>query len=245
MQDLISRIRLGGVIIFLLGVIILRQVLNTQPLDVIPYEQGFIYSKKEYLENGNIKVTFHFFDQEIHISEPVTKSTYLQAKFGKSYRSIVEQLGDFISCDTSFFHNGAVAVLYKSGDLNIFSASGKLILKSELTYQDAVIECPAVDEKNIWFVVPERNAVVNYSPAEQSVLLRIGGGKSKAFDYPISVTKVLDTLFVCNKNSRKIRTIKLEDYSVKDYREFNEPIYQYFQVYDKEYVVLASGVWRL
>lgn len=223
----------------------MRQVLNTQPLDVIPYQQGFIYSNKEYLANGNIKVSFHFFDQEIHISEPIVKSTYLQAKFGNSYRLIVEQLGDFITCDTSFFHNGAVAVHYKTGKLSIFSAAGNLILNSDLTYQDAVVECPAVDEKNIWFVVPEGNAVINYSPGEQSVLLRIGGGKSKAFDYPISVTKVLGTLYICNRNAHKIRTIKLEDYSVKDYREFDEPVYQYFQVYDKEYVVLDSGVWRL
>lgn len=223
----------------------MRQVLDTQPLDVFPYQQGFIYSKKEYLENGNVIVTFHFFDQEIHISEPVVKSTYLQAKFGSSYRLIVEQLGDFISCDTSFFHNGAVAVLYKTGNLSIFGAAGNLIFNCDLMYQDAVVECPAVDAKNIWFVVPERNAVISYSPGEQSVLLRIGGGKSNAFEHPVSVTKILDTLYVCNEHAHKIRTIKLEDYSVKDYREFDEPVYQYFQVYDKEYVVLDSGVWRL
>lgn len=223
----------------------MRQVLNTRPLDILPYQQGFIYSKKEPLENGSIKVTFHFFDQDIHISEPVVKSTYLQAKFGNAYRSIVEQLGDFITCDTSFFHNGAVSVLYKTGDLSIFSAGGNLVLDNNLMYQEAVVECPTVDEKNIWFVVPERNAVISYSPGEQRVLLRIGGGKSNAFDCPIGVIKILNTLYVCNKNSCKIRTIKLEDYSVKDYREFNEPVHKYFQVYDKEYAVLDSGVWRL
>ncbi len=223
----------------------MRQVLNAQPLDVLPYQQGFIYSKKEPLENGTVKVSFHFFDQEIHISEPVVKSTYLQAKFGNSYRSVVEQLGDFINCDTSFFHNGAVSVLCKTGCLNIFSAGGNLILNNELMYQDALVRCPAVDKKNIWFVVPERNAVINYSPGEQCVLLRIGGGKSNAFDCPVCVTKILNTLYICNKNSHKIRTIKLEDYSVKDYRDFNEPVHKYFQVYDKEYVVLDSGVWRL
>lgn len=223
----------------------MRQVLNSQPLDIFPHQQGFIYSKKEYLDDGSIKVSFHFFDQGIHISEPIVKSVYLQAKFGNAYRLIAEQIGDFITCDTSFFPNGAVAVLYKTGDLHVFTANGSHVLSAELLYQETPVQCPAVDDKNIWCVVPERNSVISYSPGEQRVLLRIGGGKSNAFDCPVSVTKILDTLYICNKSSRKIRTIRLEDYSVKDYREFNEPIYKYFQVYDKEYAVLDSGVYML
>jgi hypothetical protein len=245
MQVLISRIRLGGVLIFLLGVMVLRQVLNFQPLDILPHQQGFIYLKKEYLENGSVKVTFHFFDQSIHVSEPIIKSAYLQAKFGNAYKRIVEQIGDFISCETSFFPNSAVAVLFKTGELHIFTANGSSVLKCELLYQESPVQCPAVEEKNIWCVVPEKNSVINYSPGEQSVLLRIGGGKSSAFDCPVSLTKVLNKLYICNRNNYKIRTILLEDYSVKDYREFNEPIYKYFQVYDKEYAVLDSGVYML
>jgi len=223
----------------------LRQVLNFQPLDILPYQQGFIYLKKEYLENGSVKGSFHYFDQSIHSSESVVRSTYLQAKFGNAYKLIVEQVGDYITCDTSFFQNGAVAVLFKSGELHIFAASGSRVLQCDLRYQDNPVQCPSVDEKNIWCVVPEKNCVVNYSPAEQSVLLRIGGGKSNAFDNPVSLVRVLNNLYICNRNSRKIRTIRLEDYSVKDYREFDEPVNKYMLVYQKEYAVLDSGVYML
>lgn len=223
----------------------LRQVLNFQPLDILPFQQGFIYLKKEYHENGNIKASFHYFDQSIHISEPVVRNTYLQAKFGNAFKLIVEQIGDFISCDTSFFPNGAVAVMYKSGELRIFTSSGGQVLKCDLRYQEHPVQCPAVDEKNIWCVVPDKNCVVNYSPAEQSVLLRIGGGKSNAFDNPVSLVKVLNNLFICSRNAHKIRTIRLDDYSVKDYRDFDEPVNKYMAVYEKEYAVLDSGVYML
>ncbi len=223
----------------------LRQVLNFQPLDILPYQQGFIYLKKDYLDNGNVKVSFHYFDQSIHISEPIVKNIYLQAKFGNAYKLIIEQIGDFITCDTSFFPNGAVAVLFKTGELHIFTASGSSVLKCDLLYQEHSVQCPAVDEKNIWCVVPENNCVINYSPAEQSVLLRIGGGKSNAFDNPVSLTKVMNNLYICNRSSHKIRTIRLDDYSVKDYREFDEPVNKYCQIYDKEYAVLDSGVYMI
>jgi len=223
----------------------LQKILNAQLLDVIPHQHGFLYSKKELLENGSIKVSFHYYDQELKGSEPVLKSYYLEAKFGFSYRTIAEQLGDFISCETSFFPNGAVAVLYKTGELFIFNSNGDVVYNLELLYQDACVQSPAVDEKCIWCVVPERNAVISYSPSEQRVLLRIGGGKSTAFDCPVGVTKILDKLYICNKNSHKIRSIRLEDYSVKDCFTFDEPVHKYFQVYDKQYAVLDSGIYLL
>ncbi|MEI6580403.1 MAG: hypothetical protein WCN92_13205 [Eubacteriales bacterium] len=223
----------------------MQKILNAQLLDVLPYQQGILYSKKELLDNGSIKVSFHYFNQEIERSEPVSKNYYLEAKFGYSYRTIAEQLGDFINCETSFFPNGAVAVVFKNGDFYIFNSNGDIAFNEELLYQDSPIQSPAVDDKCIWFAVPERNAVISYSPAEQRVLLRIGGGKSTAFDYPVSITKILDKIYICNKNSYKIRSIKLEDYSVKDCFKFDEPVYKYFQVYDKQYAVLDSGIYLL
>ena len=223
----------------------MQRILNAQLLDIMPFQQGFLYSKKELLENGSIKVSFHYYDQELKGSEPIVKNDYLQAKFGSYFRTIAEQLGDFVSCETSFFPNGAVAVVYKTGELYIFNASGDVAVNLELQYQGAPIQSPAVDEKCIWFAVPERNAVISFCPSEKRVLLRIGGGKSNAFDCPVGVTKILDKLYICNKNSCKIRSIKLEDYSVKDCFTFDEPVYKYFRVYDKQYAVLDSGVYLL
>lgn len=247
-QVISGRIRLGGVSLNSMGipgVMDLQRVLKAQLLDIIPFQQGFLYSDKELLENGSIKVSFFYYDQELSSISPVLKKDYLHAKFGPSYKVIAEQLGDFISCEAAFFPNGAVVAIYKTGEMYIFNANGDAVLNCELNYQESPVQSPSVDEKCIWFVVPERNAIICYSPAEQRVLLRVGGGKSNAFSYPESVTKVLDKLYICNRNSQKIRTIKLEDYSVKDYRTFDEPVHKYFQIYNREYAVLDSGIYLL
>lgn len=223
----------------------MQLVLNTQPLDIFPFEQGFIYSKKDTLDNGNIKVSFFYYDRELQSTTPVAKRDYLALKFGDSYREIVETVGDFITCSVSFFQNGALTVAYDTGDTYIFNQNGEMVLNCTVRYQDASAQSPAVDEKHIWFVVPERNAVVSYSPSEQRVLLRVGGGRSKAFNNPVSITKILDSLYICNADSCNIRVMKLQDYSVKDYKTFQEPVYKYFRVYDGEYALLESGLYSL
>lgn len=223
----------------------MRQVLNFRPLDIVPHKKGFIYLKTETDRMGNAIATLHLFDQDILVSKAVKKSAYLMTKFGEAYEIIASKVGDYISCETSFFNNGDVAVLFDTGVLNVFSADGGLIYQTDLSYQGSPVCSPAADDKHIWCLVPEKNAVIHYSPREKSVLLRIGGGKSKAFDQPIHLTKTQDKLFVCNRGNRKIREISLADYSVKDYREFDEPLYKYLRIEQKEYAVLDSGVYLI
>ena len=53
------------------------------------------------------------------------------------------------------------------------------------------------------------------------------------------------TLYICNHQSCKIRTIDLKNYTVSDYKEFEEPIYKYLRTNDREIVELESGVYML
>ena len=52
-------------------------------------------------------------------------------------------------------------------------------------------------------------------------------------------------MFICNVDSKKVRTISLKDYSVNDFRIFDEPVYKYLRSCGKEIVVLESGVYVL
>ena len=75
--------------------------------------------------------------------------------------------------------------------------------------------------------------------------LRIGGDSSTAFDNPYSLSIYGNELFICNAGSCKIRTINLKDFSVNDFRLFDEPIYRYLRVCGREIAVLESGVYIL
>ena len=75
--------------------------------------------------------------------------------------------------------------------------------------------------------------------------MRIGSKDSTSFNNPVSISKYGNELFICNKGSNKVRTINLNDYSVNDFRIFDEPVYKYLRSCGKEIVLLESGVYVL
>ncbi len=228
----------------------MRQILNADIVDIAPCDQGFVYTEKRQLENGSCKVSFFSYDCDTVIYAPITKRTYAELKFGANGNQIADGLGksgEFIFSEPARFFNNLVVTLNREGKFTIFSPKGSLLEQTELSYQGAPVCCPVAYEKTLWCVVPERNAIINYSIEEERVLLRIGGSNQSAFSYPISLSLILGKIYICNRDSGKIRTVQVENdtYAVADYLEFDEPVYKYFRIYNREYVLLKSGVYEI
>ncbi len=213
--------------------------------DIIAFSNGIIYTQKTVLENGSVKVNFFGYDIKRMQNTPVTKSVYLLNKFGAEYKKIAEQLGDYVSCDADIMTSKHTVVIYDSGETGIFSPDGDMIWSSDLNYQGSEINGVAVDGTQFWSVVPDKNCIVNYSVSHKKFSMRIGSPDSKSFQKPISLSKYDDNLFICNLESNKVRKINLKDYSVSDYRIFDEPVYKYLRSCGKEIAVLESGVYVL
>ncbi len=213
--------------------------------DIIAFSNGIIYTKRTVLENGSVRVNFFGYDIKRMQNTPVTKSVYLLNKYGSEYKKISEQLGDYVSCDAEILPNKCVVVVYNSGETGVFSPTGEMVWSSDLNYQGSEISGAVADGNQIWSVVPNKNCVVNYSIAHKKFSMRIGSAQSTSFQHPVSISKYDDELFICNTDSKKVRTISLKDYSVNDFRIFDEPVYKYLRSCGKEIVVLESGVYVL
>ena len=213
--------------------------------DVIAFSNGIIYTKKTVLENGSVKVSFYGYDIKRMQKTPVTKSVYLLSKYGAGYKKIAEQLGDYVSCDADLLPTKQVVVVYPSGETGIFSPDGEMLWSGDLQYHGGDICGIAADGRQFWSVVPEKNCVVSYSISHKKFSMRIGSEESTSFQNPVSISKYDDDLYICNAGSNKVRTISLRDYSVNDFRIFDEPVYKYLRSCGKEIVVLESGVYVL
>ena len=112
-------------------------------------------------------------------------------------------------------------------------------------YHGHPVQGVASDGNQIWCAVPEQNAIISYSIAHKTFYMRIGGETSTAFDCPVSVSKYENELFVCNMGSCKIRTVDLKNFSVHDFRTFDEPVLRYIRTCGKEIVHLDSGIYIL
>ena len=214
-------------------------------MDILPHASGFLFAELSGKSGEEDKICFYSYEQDKQETFPITARTFLTHKFGEDFREVIDEIGDFISCDAAPLGKNGVAVVYASGEMFIFGAGGKPVWQGNVSYQDCPVRDLAVDGKDVWCAVPDAGCVIQFSPAEGRVTLRIGGSASSTFAEPVSVTKSGDMLYVCCRKSQKIRTIHLPDYDVRDYRRFREPVHKFFKVGDMEYAVLDSGVYKL
>ncbi len=221
------------------------KVVSLDILDLIGFQSGILFVLRENQNNDSVKVSFYSFDIETKSIATVTKNAYLLTKFGSAYAPIARQLGDYVSCDAAKLWNGHTFVIYSTGETGIFDDQGNLIKTADLTYREAPARDVAVDNNYIWSVVPEENLIIKYSLLQNRVIMRIGGDDSDTFSCPVSISEYNGYLYVCNKNSRKIKRIDLKNFLVEDYKEFDEAVYNYVQVDNNEFVILDSGVYLL
>lgn len=223
----------------------MKKLMDIDIVDIIPFSKGIIVARKDVMPSGNTKISFFTYDVKLERPTASTRGAYLLNKFGENYEKIAEQLSDFIFCDAAALPNKHIAVAYSSGELGLFNDKGELYWTGDLQYRDYPISGVAPEGKYIWCVVPENNCIVRYCPNTGKIVLRIGGDSSTAFLNPVSISVYDNKLYICNYESCKIRTVDLKDYTVADYKTFEEPVYRYIKTNDRELVELESGVYML
>jgi len=221
------------------------KIVSLDIVDLLAFPSGILFVLKENAENGSVKVSFYSFDIATNSIASVTKNAYLLTKFGPSYAAVSQQLGDYVSCDTAKLWNGNTFIIYSTGEMGVFDENGALLHTGDLFYGGSPARDVAVDNNYIWSVVPSKNLLVKYSLLQNRVVMRIGGDNSGTFSNPVSVCSYDGYLYVCCKDSRKIKRVKLSDFSVDEYKEFDEPVFKYLRVNKNEFVVLESGVYML
>ena len=221
------------------------KIVSLDIVDLLAFPSGILFVIKENLENSAVKVSFYSFDIATQSIATVTKSAYLLTKFGPAFTPIAKQLGDYVSCDAAKLWNGHTFIIYSTGEMGIFDENGALVRTGDLKYNDAPARDVAVDNNYIWSAVPAKNLIVKYSLLQDRVVMRIGGDTANTFINPVSVEEYDGYLYVCCKDGRKIRRVRLSDFTVDEYKEFDEPVFKYLRVGANEFVVLESGVYML
>lgn len=223
----------------------MQRLFSADLLDIFPVERGFVYACRETVHETEQAAAFYCYNQEIDIFDKIPVNSYIKYKFGESGAEIARALGNFITCEAIPLTSSTCAVSYPSGKLLLMSNYGEVIDTAAVSYLGEPGCSPALNGMDLWFAVPEANAVINYSIKHKRIEFRIGSPKDKTFRHPTDIAVYDDLLFVCNANSYKIKTIDLRNYHVADHAIFKEPVTKYFRSELTEYVVLPSGVYSL
>lgn len=227
------------------SVVELKRIVQTETLDIFPWNHGFIYAEKINLPDHRVKINYFSYNFDTQSRSPFTKSAYLLSKFGNSFKAIVSQLGNYVTCDVGRLPGYQTMVVYHTGESGIFGPEGELLWTGDLLYHGRPVKDVVVDGKYFWCAVPRDNSIIRYHSRSMSVDLRIGGGNSKCFDKPQSIFKIEDEVYVSNAGSGKIRIVNIRDYTVKDYLQFEESVWKYLRIGSQEIVMLDSGIYQL
>lgn len=223
------------------------RIVSLDIVDLLPFPSGVLFALKEKTERGGEKIAFYSFDVATNSIGAVTRSAYLLTKFGPAYLSIAEKLKDHITCETARLVNGQLFLVYTSGETGWFDEKGALIASGDVHYRGCAARTAAADPdgKHLWSVVPEQDLIVKYTPAENRIVMRIGGDGASSFSSPCSVFVHENDLFVCNPGVGKVNRVSMTDYSLRDHRRFDEPVYRYLISGGREFAALRSGVYML
>lgn len=221
------------------------KIVSLDIVDLISFPSGIQFVLKENLEDESVKVSFYSFDIATRSIATVTKNAYLLTKFGASFAPIAKQLGDYVSCDTAKLWNGQTFIIYSTGEMGIFDEFGSLIRTGDLLYRDAPARDVTTDNNYIWSVVPSENLIIKYSLLQNRVVMRIGGERASTFSNPVAIEEYDGFLYVCCKDTCKIKRVRLSDFYVDEYKAFDEPVFKYLRVGNNEFVALESGVYML
>lgn len=223
----------------------MKKIVDNSVLDVVAFPSGFVFAKREESPEGSI-AAFYCYNVAAKKMEAVRRSAYLQCKFGENYEQIAKTVGNFIFCDCVRMPNtGEVVVLTPDSKMFYISGDGQLIWNEQLCYRDAPVRDLCVDDNCVWCAVPDKASVVRFSPSVKKVYIRVGGTQTPTFSEPVGVSRYGNSLYVSCGTSNKIRKIDFQTYSVKDYKVFDEPVYKYYKIYDKEFALLESGLYML
>ena len=221
------------------------KIVDENIVDIVPCTGGILFARKQQVADGRWKISFHALDMKKMKIAPVMRGSYLRTKFGDGFRHIAKSVGDYISCEAATFDNEHTVILFPTGQIGLFDTTGKSVWSNELLYHDVPVQSVVVDGQKLWCAVPQENSIVSYSIQHKKFYMRIGSKASTALANPQSVVKYGNELFVSCADAKKIRAVQLNNYAVRDFRTFDEPVYRYLRVCSKEIVWLASGVYIL
>lgn len=168
----------------------------------------------------------------------ISREEYLKAKFGDNYVKILPLLEDENETCIKLKDWYILCCGFRNFFFQWFDSNGNLVKKREDIGSDSIYGFDVDDIGNIWYVMPTVNAVVQFSLKENRELYH-----SHEFNYPEDI-KIYDNIaYISDMGSRRILTFDIKTYKLEEYMQFEEPVWEYLRVENREYVRLDSGLY--
>lgn len=222
----------------------MKQIFEGQVFEALPTSNGIIFSYCREIREEDVIVAYKMLSFENGRFTDVAKNIYMITKFGNNYKAVAAYCKNYISSKVLMLPNGKVFLLEPDGGAMLLNDEATPIWSGSLVYKNNAPSDIVLYGNAIWAAYAESDVLLRYNPATMREELRIGGNKSP-FREPSDLFLMGNEVVVSNKGSKKLIKINLNTYSVSDFYEFDEPVYQYICVDNRDFAVLESGLYLL
>ena len=224
----------------------MRQLFDHHAFDVLSAENGLlIVEKLDDAENRVIRYKY-IASNNLRNIRPITKATFLSAKFMNNYEYFAEHIENYILTRIAWVGTSLMIVSPFDGFAKLVDKHGSLVWKGHLKYKDEVPTDIAIHNNAIWAVFPRNNSLVRFSMKTMREELILGGPNDTAFNRPISLHICDDDhLMICNRGNNKLIELDLNSFSVNDYLTCADPLKKYIRIDNNEFVLLDSGLYEI
>ncbi len=222
----------------------MKQIYDTQALQVLPCQNGFIFVIKQEEVEDKAVITYKLLDLERMTMAASTRNVYLLTKFGNHFQKFDENPESFLGVNTLFFPDHRLLVCQPDGACSVYSSDGVLRYQGSLAYKDQGPDSITLGDNCLWASYPQEGAVIRYGLQNLRPELRIGGGSSR-LPTPTGLMYLHDRLLFCSPSEKKIFQLNPVEYDLEEYHTFSQPVYRFYKYNSHELVVLDTGVYKL
>ncbi len=222
----------------------MQKIFQGEIFEVLPLPNGILFSYCKDTVEDNIIVAYKMISFENGRFTDVAKNIYLITKFGNNYKAVAAQCDNYITVKSILLPNGKVFLMQTDGTAKLLDNDATPLWTGSLVYRSCNPNDIILHDNALWVCYADCNVLVRFNLSTMREELRIGGSKSP-FVKPRSLFLEGDTAIVSNHGSHKLVKINLREYTVADSEEFEEPLYQYVNVANNQFVVLESGLYLL
>ena len=222
----------------------MKQIFAGEVYEVLPLTNGIIFSYCKEIVEENVVVAYKMISFDNGRFTDVAKNIYMITKFGNNYKAVAAFCDNYITVKSIVLPNGKVFLLEPDGSAALIDNDGTPVWTGSLVYRSTNPTDIVLYNNALWASYADSNVLLRYNLSTMREELRIGGNQSP-FDKPRSLFVNGDKVIVSNQGSKKLIEINLETYTVFEFEEFEEPVYQYVSVGDNRFVVLKSGLYLI
>ena len=211
----------------------------TNVVDVAANGQAIAYAQRDTKADGSAFASFYLCDWGSLQCRPISESAYLQLKFGASGGYVAESLVEYFTCRAARLADGGCAVLRADSVLRLFRPDGRLGASFPLEYQDCDAYDIACDGTDLWFTVPARGAVVQFSLQERDMVMRVGG--HGVFPRATGITRTQAGLHVCCVH--EVKTLLLPSLELGDRLYLGDLLEKFFVIFGRRFVWMGGALY--